>query len=807
MGRLKIKERIILLILLPSIALSYFIFLEFKDSFSFLKESDYIVQVLKRGAKYSLLIHSLQKERGLSAGYITSKENTIHESLKSQRKETDEILEEISIIQVSELRTIRKRVDALKITTLEIIDLYSRLIDLVINEFDELPRKITIHELEDRLYMHSDLIKTKENLGRIRATITAYIISKDPSLLPRLITNIALFKEYRERFLRFGDDSLKRFYNETYKGLDVERVEDIINIFLRPKAVLDITPELWWTTVTRVIDKLKEVEDYSIQGTIKEADINISLYKRKFVVLSIIFIVVFSFSSLLILNIISSIRKSVSTTVDVAEAIGRGNISGEIPLYLKDEMGDILHGMKRMQDNLKELISWIKKATEDVSISKELLLSKSQTCEEVTGHLTSSSSEITTSATEIASTSKEIKESIENLSHSTEITLSTILEFRSAVEEIVNMASSLSSFVDESSTSIEESFSGLKTIRQGIEETNARIEATVTALQEITKSITMVKDSSDSSVRVAREVASMIKDKGVVSFNELRKSMDEIKKEQEALGAFVDKLVKISGDVVKIIRIIDDIADETKLLSLNAAILSAQAGEHGKGFGVVAENIKSLAERTGVNTKEIASMLETLKKEVSGLKEGQERTISSINNGMEAVKIVGGVFKEIFEKQELSISEQERIKTATEEQVIALEEISKAAEVISSSSERITKAVAEQDSGNLAILKGLENVKDIAKNLKRSTEELTTGADSITKAEEDIHEHVSFISRSIMELERAIELVRARLEELSLVSHENLKIAKSLRENAISLDSTILSLQNGIKRFKTKEVN
>ena len=94
--------------------------------------------------------------------------------------------------------------------------------------------------------------------------------------------------------------------------------------------------------------------------------------------------------------------------------------------------------------------------------------------------------------------------------------------------------------------------------------------------------------------------------------------MKNIKSSVEKTNDFVKKLGVRSDEIGKILNVIDDITDQTTLLALNAAILAAQAGEHGKGFSVVAEEIKDLAERTAFSTQEIGSLIQSVQEEVKG---------------------------------------------------------------------------------------------------------------------------------------------------------------------------------------------
>jgi methyl-accepting chemotaxis protein len=91
--------------------------------------------------------------------------------------------------------------------------------------------------------------------------------------------------------------------------------------------------------------------------------------------------------------------------------------------------------------------------------------------------------------------------------------------------------------------------------------------------------------------------------------------MKEIKASVENTAGYIRKLGGRSEEIGQILNVIDEITDQTTLLALNAAILAAQAGEHGKGFSVVADEIKNLAERTSVSTQEIGELIQSVQQE------------------------------------------------------------------------------------------------------------------------------------------------------------------------------------------------
>jgi uncharacterized protein YukE len=111
----------------------------------------------------------------------------------------------------------------------------------------------------------------------------------------------------------------------------------------------------------------------------------------------------------------------------------------------------------------------------------------------------------------------------------------------------------------------------------------------------------------------------------------------------------VEDLGRWSQEVGKIVEVIRDIADETNLLALNAAIIAAQSGEHGKAFGVVAEEIRGLAERTSSSTKEISDLVKAVQENVANVVQSMKRSLQRVEKGELLARNAGTVLERVFE--------------------------------------------------------------------------------------------------------------------------------------------------------------
>jgi methyl-accepting chemotaxis protein len=169
--------------------------------------------------------------------------------------------------------------------------------------------------------------------------------------------------------------------------------------------------------------------------------------------------------------------------------------------------------------------------------------------------------------------------------------------------------------------------------------------------------------------------------------------------------------------------VIDDVADETNLLALNAAIIAAQAGEQGKAFAVVADEIKELADRVLASTKEIGGLIRSVQEESENAIGAIEAGSQSVMSGVDLSAEAGRTLEEITEASRqngLRISE---IVSSVREQTKAAGHVVTLMEKVRDSADEIAAASGEQDRGNEVIYRSALTMREVAQQVRRTTEE------------------------------------------------------------------------------------
>jgi methyl-accepting chemotaxis protein len=226
-----------------------------------------------------------------------------------------------------------------------------------------------------------------------------------------------------------------------------------------------------------------------------------------------------------------------------------------------------------------------------------------------------------------------------------------------------------------------------------------------TAVQEMSATVQQISKNSEDAAGASQNAAQAARRGGEVAEQTLV-TMRSIADSTKAVATRIAELGKSSEQIGKIVAVIDDIADQTNLLALNAAIEAARAGEQGRGFAVVADEVRKLAERTTKATKEIASMIESIQVETKSAVQAMEKGTREVETGVEKTAASGAALEEIIKLSEQVGDMIAQIATAATEQSSATEQINASVGQISSSTQE-SSATSEQMAKACQDLSGL----------------------------------------------------------------------------------------------------
>jgi len=340
----------------------------------------------------------------------------------------------------------------------------------------------------------------------------------------------------------------------------------------------------------------------------------------------------------LIILMARTISKPLGSLAKASQELALGDVDAKIDVRSGDEVGILADSMRAVVSFLKETST----AAQQIANNDLTATVNPKSDKDVFGH--------------------SFKKMVHNLSTMVRMLSDSARELVSAATEIASSAEQMS---------------------KGAKDQSDQVNQVSTAVEEMTATILESSKNAGEATNAAKSASDTATGGGRI-VNDTIQGMQTISQVVRQSAESIANLATSADQIGEIIGVIDDIADQTNLLALNAAIEAARAGEQGRGFAVVADEVRKLAERTGKATGEITEMIKGIQKQTEEAVGSMEAGIQQVDKGREHADRAGNSLTEIVTMAQRVTEMISQIATATEEQSSAAEQISKNLEHISS---------------------------------------------------------------------------------------------------------------------------
>jgi methyl-accepting chemotaxis protein len=400
------------------------------------------------------------------------------------------------------------------------------------------------------------------------------------------------------------------------------------------------------------------------------------------------------------------ITRQIKKLKDAAVKVGSGDLEVNIDVNSEDEIGVLADSLKTMTREIKETSESLRRekqkaesAVQDTEHQKSLLAEQKDYLSKKINLILEEMNKFATGDLNIELICEK-DDDIGKLCNG----------FNKAVFNMRKILLSVSEAVFATANASNEISSSSEQMAIGAQEQSTQTSEVSKAVEEMAKTILDTTQNSSLAAKAAMKSGAIAKEGGIV-VKETIEGMNRVAAVVRKSAETVLALGKSSDAIGEIIQVIEDIADQTNLLALNAAIEAARAGEQGRGFAVVADEVRKLAERTTKATKEIALMIKQIQKDTEGAVASMKKGTDEVERGKQLADKAGQSLSQIINGAEEVVSMVTRVAAASEEQ-------SGAAEQISTNVEAISNVIQESAAGVQQIAATAEDLNKLTISLQ-----------------------------------------------------------------------------------------
>jgi methyl-accepting chemotaxis protein len=499
-------------------------------------------------------------------------------------------------------------------------------------------------------------------------------------------------------------------------------------------------------------------------------------------------------------------RINIARRIKKIETIIGQMTDGDLTVRLEDdspdELGKIGAGVDCLGQRLAESVAHITTFSENVANTAQSLTAAFSTTKAALNHQHDATEEISVALSTATKSQTQITVNTRRLLDFSQGNASAVAENLAVSEGIAERIDALHQGINSAHETLLAIDASAKWVAGLAGQAALAVEKAVDSSSSIKASFHDIERIVVESSRLSEQTTKVISDKGIVAVTQTQQSMNKIFNLSESLGNTITKLSGGSMDIAKILAVINEITDKTRLLSLNASIIAAQSGEHGHGFAVVANEMKQLSDRTAHSTKEIAAILNTIHHDIADAvsKTGEASVI--VQTGSKDADHAGHALQEILSASLNSHDMVSKIQQAVNHQQQQLEQVSSALGKLHEVNAAVSKSAIAEESNIGALGVTVGDLRNAMEHVRVATEQQVASMHEMLQDIEDASGRAGEIADSVNEEQQVNVAICASLSDVVEVGLKSIEALNSASARVEAVNSEVLHMREEIKQFK-----
>ncbi len=483
-----------------------------------------------------------------------------------------------------------------------------------------------------------------------------------------------------------------------------------------------------------------------------------------------------------------------------SEAMSRGDLSNRVEISRDDEIGTLADTFNAMMTSLCGLVSQVRENSRAVSDATIVLRGASDGMRLVSSRQEHAVEDSAESIEKMTASIEEVNNAVSTLAAEAHDTSTAAVEMDGSIVQIATHMDELSQTIDSAASSVVQMTAGIREIAQFADTLKSATETTSSSLQQLSSSVGEVEENARQSQELSAQ-ATDDAERGMRSVQETVTGMQQIQDSFVGLERVISRLDQQSQNIGDVLSVIEGVVEQTNLLALNAAIISSHAGEHGRAFAVVAEEVKNLSDRTAGSTKEIASLINEVQQEIANAVESVSDGGERVDRGVALSLEAGEVLNTMAESARMSHGTAKDIVNATGEQATGLQRVDLAMVQVRQIAKQLSSGTHEQDNASAEITRGVERMRQLGQEVKRSTHVQRTESRHIAQSVEVVAARINQILAATTDQSKQSEQILEALKVFREVTVESARRAEEMKSTVDLLSERSGALDQEVGRF------